>query len=75
MEELIKFDIWYGTVEIEQRPLVDSKGFGFESRRVWRDRNGVVQKVDGWQPPMCRVFVLDAPAKRAPWWARLLGAA
>ena len=70
-----KIDIWYGTVELQQRPVVEARGFGYESRSVWRDRAGWVQKTSDWAPPLCWLR-FDEPAKpHRPWWARLFSAA
>lgn len=51
--EALKVDIWFGTVESQQRSVCDARGFGYESRSVWRDRSGVVRKTSEWFPPIC----------------------
>jgi hypothetical protein len=71
-----KIDVWYGTVELQERLVFDdAKGFGYESRSVWRDRSGEVKKTSEWSPPLCWLRFNEPQKPRRPWWARLLGAA
>jgi hypothetical protein len=73
--DTFKIDIWYGTVELQQRPVCDARGFGYESRSVWRDRAGLVQKTSEWSPPLCWLRTGETEKPRRSWLARLFGAA
>jgi len=50
---MINFDIevLYGWCETEQRMVASQGRFGFETRKVWRDDNGVIREITGWSPP------------------------
>ena len=69
-----KIDVYYGTVEIEQRPLLSAQGFGYETRSVWRNLDGLVEKIGDWQAPLCWLVYDQSDIqkqKTKSWWARL----
>ncbi|MGL4651553.1 MAG: hypothetical protein ACRC1H_19255 [Caldilineaceae bacterium] len=71
---LIKVDMVFGYVESQQRPVLDGNRMGYESRKVTKNREGIVTKVGDWQPPLCWL-VFPEPQPARPWWKRLFGAA
>jgi hypothetical protein len=77
MDGMITVEIVYGTVEIQQRPVLDGSRMGYESRKITKNGNGIVTEIGEWQPPLCwLVFPEPEPVQvRRPWWARLFGAA
>jgi hypothetical protein len=73
MNDQIVVNIVYGTIEMQQRMVLDGNRMGYESRTVTKDIDGTVTKIGEWNPPLCWI-VFAEPARR-PWWARLLGVA
>ncbi len=74
-EQLITVDMVFGHVELQQRPVMEGNRFGYETRKVKKDRSGVVTYIGPWNAPLCwLVFPEPEPARRS-WWARLFGAA
>ena len=73
-EPLIAIDVVFGWVELQQRPMLDGNRMGYESRKVTKDRNGIVTKIGEWQPPLCWL-VFQEPEPARPGWSRLFGSA
>jgi hypothetical protein len=69
-----KLNVWYGTVELQQRPVVDGNRFGYESRSIWRDRSDVVQKTSEWERPVCWLVTPELEKPARSWWSRLWNA-
>jgi len=66
---MIKFDVdvdvevLYGWCETEERMVANPKrfGFGFEARKICRDRNGVITEITDWSPPLVWYFFESKP--------------
>lgn len=62
----------FGSIELQERPVIDGNRIGYECRKVTKDRNGVVTEIGPWHPPLCWIVVEEPQPARRPWWARLL---
>lgn len=68
-DPLITATMVFGSVHLEQRPVLTDKGFGYESRRVDRDSAGNITYVGPWVAPLCHVtFGAPEAPKRRSWW-------
>jgi hypothetical protein len=66
--DLITIDMVFGTVELQQRPVIREDGaLGSESRSVHRDLNGGITKIGEWSPPCCWL-VFPEPESPRRWW-------
>jgi len=64
--ELIKVDIWLGTVESQMRHVLKDNGLECQSRGIWKDDKGVTQRISEWEPLSTMYFGKDHDQRK--WW-------
>lgn len=69
-EQKYKMEMLFGTVELQKRTVCDGNRMGYESRKIHRDRGGIVVEVGEWQPPLCWLVFPESEPVRRPWWTR-----
>ena len=60
-EPLITADMVFGWVEVQQRPLIAGNKLGYESRKITKDKNGVITDIGPWIGPLCWLVVPPPP--------------
>ena len=66
-EPLITADMVFGWVELQQRPLIAGNKLGYESRKVTKDKNGVITDIGPWSGPLVWLVVPPPEQKPVPW--------
>ena len=74
-EPLITADMVFGWVELQQRPLINGNKLGYESRKITKDKNGVITDIGPWIGPLVWLVVHEPEPMIRPWYARLFRAA
>lgn len=74
-EPLITADMVFGWVEVQQRPLIAGNQLVYESRKITKDKNGVITDIGPWIGPLCGLVVHEPEPMIRPWYARLFRAA
>jgi hypothetical protein len=74
-EPLITADMVFGWVEVQQRPLIAGNQLVYESRKITKDKNGVITDIGPWIGPLCGLVFHEPEPMIRPWYARLFRAA
>ena len=74
-EPLITADMVFGWVEVQQRPLIAGNKLGYESRKITKDKNGVITDIGPWIGPLCWLVVHEPEPRGWPWYALMVRAA